>query len=145
MKYLKKYNEILQYYSDIDKLKQEMDSKKNQYKTQIENCIVYLTDEYIDEYELQFPEDPDAYDSFTLFLHSSNGIDPKNYTDFIDLLNRSIDMLKHELSAEILIVYFHSSGRPNNRNMTFDSHQLGQMIDIESLEGKTTEISIIFK
>lgn len=144
MKYIKKYNEILQYYSDIDKLKQEIESKKEEYKVRIENCIVYLTDEpYISDHEIEFPDD--SYDEFAIFLHSKSGINRVDYNELVDLIKRTIDMLRHELQAEISMVSFLSNGSRNNRNMRFGLGILDKMNDIDDLEGEIIEISIHLK
>lgn len=144
MKYLKKYNEILQYYSDIDKIKREIESKKEEYKVRIENCIVYLTDEpYISDHEIEFPDD--SYDEFAIFLHSKRGIYRVDYNELIDLIKRTIDMLRHELQAEISMVSFLSNGSRDHRNMRFGLGILDKMNDIDDLEGEIIEISIHLK
>lgn len=113
MKYLKSYNEVLKIGEEQTKIltifNQSMRKLEDDYRSKIEDCILYLTDNL--EFEYNYNEYNDDFD-LPLFSYSFLISKEENREEIFKSLESSIDRLKHELDAQcnVGLCMFRESG-----------------------------------
>lgn len=114
MKYLKSYNEMLKIESEIELFR---DNIKKEYQKKIDNCMLYLTDEYddISQSKGRLYLNTGEWQSFFRFK-----IESEEVNNFLDLLKLSGESMLHELDSDIYVVVYTTDFEQIASNMFSD-------------------------